>query len=92
MLATMMDPDGDGYLHFKLKLVSIANTRRGPKSDWESMKVAAHYRGARHSGKSSLDAAFDTAEEFGLDERTVYRHENRWKKVVAFLRGDRRTD
>jgi hypothetical protein len=86
MLATMIDPDGDGYLHFKLKLESLANQRRGPQRDLESMKVAVQYRSERRAGKSSFDAALETAEKFGTDERTVYRHERRWKRVVDFLR------
>ena len=85
MLAMMMDPDGDGYLHFQLKLDSLESKRRGIVEDLASMSIAADYYRRKESGKTSEVAAEETGEKFGIDSRTVYRRVERWKEFKRFL-------
>ncbi len=86
MLATMLDPDGDGYLHYKLKLVSLENKRRGMDHDLKSLKVTVDYR--RNQKRGEKNPAEATALNFDIeDASTVYRHLRRWKKIQSWLKG-----
>ena len=92
VLATMLDPDSEGYLHYKLELVSLETKRKGMERDLEALSVTGDYRERRHAGSSSEVAAEETAAKFKIDPRTVYRREQHWEKIRRFLSGTRRPD
>jgi hypothetical protein len=87
MLATMLDPDAEAYLYFKLKLVSTENKRKNVSKDLEAMEVSADF--AKRPEKTREEAAEKTGEAFGIDPRTVFKHKARHAKLLSWIRGDK---
>lgn len=90
MLAQMIDPDSEGYLSFKLKLVSSDPTGAKSRADFDKLKIVSDFD-TRYAqpGLTREVAAEETGEKYGVDPRTVFRHKNRIDRLKKWLRGER---
>ena len=84
ILAQMIDPDADAYLHFKLRLDSTETKRSNLFRDLEAMKVAADFSERPGSREA---AAEETGEAFGTSARNVFRFKERTNALLNWLRG-----
>jgi len=89
MLAEMIDPDSNGYLYLRLKLVDIEGKVRNQARDVQTLEIAAYHEKLKISGKSSNKAAIETGEKYRMEDRRVYSRLQEAKALLGWLKGKR---
>jgi hypothetical protein len=88
MLANLIDPDGDGCLYKRFKLVDISNGRNGTSKDIKKMLICSNYRERLDKGERAEDIVYDLAEKNSLSEKTIYNYVRDIESLRKWLAGD----
>jgi hypothetical protein len=87
MLTSLLDPDGEGYLYFRLELVNMENQRNNMSKDLEKLEVAWEYERRLGEGQRAEDAVYEMTEKKSIKERTVYNYVAAQRRIFNWLRG-----
>ena len=74
MLADMIDPDGDGFLRWRLLFKDMSNKRNNTKNDMKKLLVWHEYNERTKKGERSEVVALDLAEKKSVGLKTIYNY------------------
>jgi hypothetical protein len=86
MFAEMLDPEGEGYLFFRLVLINTEGKIRNTKRELKDLEITADYRSRIASGTCAEAAAAKTGEKFGCSGRQVHRRVKDWERREQWLK------
>ena len=87
-LAGLLDPEGPGYLYFRLELKNLDSKRHSHHKDiTEIMRVAVRYKKLVAKGFRAERVAEKLGEIFSISDRTVFTYVSTWNDIEKWLRG-----
>ena len=88
MLAALIDPDGEGFLRWRLQLVNTGTKRNNTSKDIKKLLIWHEYNDRMKKGERSEDIVYDLAEKNSCNERTIYNDLKAIENLRSWLSGD----